>query len=624
MEDQGNSLQSSDVFFNRIKGHTQTILDAIQVGIVVIKEDNRRIVYANPVATGMMGTKLVDLIGQPCWQLFCGQENARCPITKSAKILKTDQVLRMSDGKRIPIVKTVARITLNHEDHLLESFIDVRELKHVQQKLEKANRKLLDHQKKVIEEERLKVLLQMAGVTAHELNQPLTALLGKIELMKMDKDDPGKLTAHLSTLEEAGCRITEIAKRIQGIRLGEIQPFKVHYKDLELGVKLDILLVDDSDHDFERIKQLLSEFEKITWLRARNVMEATDIIERRSIDLIVLEHVFTDGDSLDVINSVKRRNSLAPVVVVTGQGSEIIASQVIQEGAFDYLPKSMVSKESLARMITNALEKSRLRQEIIKARQKIAEMTIRDSLTGLYNRRYFAEALEREVARAMRYRSELVLCLLDIDHFKMVNDTFGNLAGDKVLYELARMLREYMRESDLLCRFGGEEFAILLTNTGLEKAHTVCERFREMVAEGHFVYRGKPIPLTVSIGMAPYKGMAISSPWDLVESADKALYEAKKAGRNGVFASSDKSALSAQSVPTQTVVEASKKEEQATDSQLEQIPIGEILVRAGHITAAQRDQALVYQAEASCRIGEALTILGHTTEEEISWAVANQ
>ena len=147
----------------------------------------------------------------------------------------------------------------------------------------------------------------------------------------------------------------------------------------------------------------------------------------------------------------------------------------------------------------------------------MAELTNRDELTGLYNRRYFMEALAREVSRAERYETDLVLCLMDLDHFKRINDDHGQQAGDLVLFEISKMLRKSLRQSDLLCRYGYEEFAAILPNTDLARARIVCERFRKMMSERHFRFDSSKVRLTVSMGLASCKDNGVQSPGRLIQ-----------------------------------------------------------------------------------------------------------
>jgi two-component system cell cycle response regulator len=226
------------------------------------------------------------------------------------------------------------------------------------------------------------------------------------------------------------------------------------------------------------------------------------------------------------------KRSEIPVVILRGGGDEMTASQVIQAGAYDYLPKEMASSKSLSGVISSSLEKFRLKKQQDEAQKKIVEMATRDELTGLYNRRYFMEALEREVSRAKRYETDLALCMIDLDHFKRINDTYGHPAGDKVLLEIGKILKECIRQSDLPCRYGGEEFALILPSTQTEEAYIVCERVRDMVSQHQFRYNLYPLRITTSIGIASFNLSNPEAP--LVYRADEALYQAKEGGRNTV------------------------------------------------------------------------------------------
>jgi len=222
------------------------------------------------------------------------------------------------------------------------------------------------------------------------------------------------------------------------------------------------------------------------------ILKCLQVLKQNHFDLILLDYLLPDGNGLDFLRSIEKEGSEIPAVVITGQGDEMIAKQVIQAGAYDYLPKDRIGEKSLLRVLINTLEKARLKREIKNAQKKIAMMSIRDELTGLYNRRYFNEIVEKEVSRAMRYETDLVLCMIDLDYFKKINDTYGHLAGDMTLSEIAGMLKKCVRQSDLCCRYGGEE------------------------------------------GITAYQPELKQSSTELVEAADNALYQAKAQGRNRV------------------------------------------------------------------------------------------
>ena len=164
---------------------------------------------------------------------------------------------------------------------------------------------------------------------------------------------------------------------------------------------------------------------------------------------------------------------------------------------------------------------------------EIYRMTTVDGLTQVFNRRYFEDAIERELSRSRRYTRPLSLVLLDIDHFKKINDTFGHLAGDAVLKEVALTVRARTRREDVFARFGGEEFALLLPEVDQKGAATLAEKARKLVEKHHFVFDGEDIAVTVSAGVATVQKKG-ETPVELIGRADEKLYEAKGAGRNRV------------------------------------------------------------------------------------------
>jgi diguanylate cyclase (GGDEF)-like protein len=170
----------------------------------------------------------------------------------------------------------------------------------------------------------------------------------------------------------------------------------------------------------------------------------------------------------------------------------------------------------------------------LKLRETLRAQSIRDELTGLYNRRYFDETLDREISRCRRSSRELVLIMVDLDHFKRFNDEFGHKAGDCVLQSLAHALGANVRTSDVPCRYGGEEFALVLPDTPLAEGRERAEQIRHRILETRLDFDGRPLPsMTASFGVAVFPLHAQNNA-DLVRAADRALYQAKEAGRNRV------------------------------------------------------------------------------------------
>jgi two-component system cell cycle response regulator len=168
--------------------------------------------------------------------------------------------------------------------------------------------------------------------------------------------------------------------------------------------------------------------------------------------------------------------------------------------------------------------------------QKMYDAALQDGLTRAFNKRHFLDRLTLEVAYARRHTSALSMMMLDVDHFKLINDRYGHLAGDHVLVQLAQIVEGQLRQEDLFARYGGEEFAVLCRGVSLGAASVLAERIRGMVETTPFEHQAKQMPVTISIGVAPHTADATDGATQLVADADAALYDAKRGGRNRVVA----------------------------------------------------------------------------------------
>ncbi len=166
--------------------------------------------------------------------------------------------------------------------------------------------------------------------------------------------------------------------------------------------------------------------------------------------------------------------------------------------------------------------------------QQMYEAALRDSLTKAFNKKYFMDRLESELAYARRHKSHLSLIMFDVDHFKKVNDTYGHLAGDYVLARLAKLTSSAARAEDVFARYGGEEFGIICRAVELGKAGIFAERLRMLVESSSFEFGGQRLSITISLGAAATPEVPANTPAELIAAADEALYEAKRGGRNRV------------------------------------------------------------------------------------------
>ena len=163
--------------------------------------------------------------------------------------------------------------------------------------------------------------------------------------------------------------------------------------------------------------------------------------------------------------------------------------------------------------------------------ETVEKLAITDSLTGLYVRRYFSERLEEELHRSKRHKFKFAFLMIDIDDFKLCNDTYGHLVGDVVLKEMSRIIKEHLRAIDVVSRYGGEEFAVLLPETGPDGAILVAERLRKKIEENVFTAYDEKLKVTISTGVSIYPQDATEEK-GLIEKADTALYTAKRSGKN--------------------------------------------------------------------------------------------
>ena len=396
--------------------------------------------------------------------------------------------------------------------------------------LKENNKRILDQQKSVVEEERLKMMLQMAGATAHELNQPLMSLLGYLELIELSNDQPEK---YLAGIKKSGERILAIVKKIQSIRLDCVIPHTGGPGIINLD-QITLLAIEDSDHDFGKLEEILKNQSQVNLLRVKSIREASEMLKTHPIELVFLDHILPDGTSFDFIKILDEKKRQLPVVVITGQGDEILASQIIQAGAYDYIDKSNLNLSSVTRMVKNALEKFHLRQEMQKAVDKLAKLATRDELTSLDNRRLLNETLEWEMSRLQRYGKDLTCLVIDLDHFKQINDNFSHDFGDQVLKEFAQTLQKLVQSVDMIFRYGGEEFVVLLPKTDLYGGVQVAEKIRTYFEKKRYQYEGQSIVITVSIGVAAGMHHHLKKGKFLLSFAEKALYTAKAKGRNQV------------------------------------------------------------------------------------------
>ena len=297
---------------------------------------------------------------------------------------------------------------------------------------------------------------------------------------------------------------------------------------------LKILICDDDPADRKLVRSYLQQVtgREIVLLEAGQTEEIQDALDKGRIDLVLMDNQMPGKSGLEWLAEIAEKQ-LAPVVMLTGSGNEEVAVQALQEGAVGYLPKSSLSQKKLVKTIDAALDKWTWLQQGKADKEKLERLANFDALTGLHNRQAILGKLHETVNRAKRYREDFSLIMLDLDHFKKVNDRYGHLTGDDVLEKVAALIRGNIRNTDVAGRYGGEEFIIILPQTGSSSALNVAERIRNIVEMAEMKdSTGNVFAITVSQGLSSWEqGEDAHS---LISRADDALYKAKENGRNRV------------------------------------------------------------------------------------------
>ena len=292
-----------------------------------------------------------------------------------------------------------------------------------------------------------------------------------------------------------------------------------------------ILIVDDDSS----IRDPLKEFLEIAGFRCSTVLSAEDALEllkKNTFHVVITDIILPGMDGFEFTEIIKKKYD-TDVIIMTGYIAKYSYEEAIGKGASDFVFKPFRSEELLLRL-KRVLKERELIREQNRIMQKLKNLAITDGLTKLYNSRYFYNQLLPEVDRTKRYNRPLCLLLLDIDHFKVYNDTFGHLEGDIVLFRLGQIIKSCLRKMDSAYRYGGEEFTIILPETGGDEANTVAQRIRTEVEKEKFISsQGKEGSITISIGVAEYQ--AKESSMTFIMRSDKAMYKAKTEGRNQVF-----------------------------------------------------------------------------------------
>ncbi len=292
---------------------------------------------------------------------------------------------------------------------------------------------------------------------------------------------------------------------------------------IDRNKSISVLVVDDSQLFRTRIRDLLK-------VHLYNVFEANDGVEalkvleeNPGIKMVITDYNMPNMDGFQLIDEIRKKYAKEEIAIIGMSGNNTLSARFIKHGSNDFINKEFFSEEFYCRVTQNI--------ERLEYINTIKDASNRDFLTDMYNRRYFFDLGSKLFANAMRENITATVTMIDIDFFKKINDTYGHDAGDIVLKKVAQILKSRFRESDIVARFGGEEFCVLTFNMDYDHTFKIFEELRQKIENTEIIVNDTKINVTVSIGVC----LKLIEPLDeMIKQADEMLYEAKEGGRNTI------------------------------------------------------------------------------------------
>ncbi len=288
-----------------------------------------------------------------------------------------------------------------------------------------------------------------------------------------------------------------------------------------------ILIVDDNKNNLRLLQNILED-EDFEVFATSNSLEVVGMTVEVKPSAILLDVMMPGLDGFEVFSLLKKEPTAKdiPVIMITARTDAQDLKTAFDLGVFDYIKKPIDEVEVIARV------KSSLRFK--EQQDKLKKMAFTDGLTGLFNHALLIELFEKEYRKLKCNKSNIAFMMLDIDYFKKVNDTYGHPAGDMILKQIAEILINHTRFSDIVGRYGGEEFGIFLPETNEQEACLISEKIRQTVESNYFDIGSEKIKITLSIGICSSEYVETVKYKEVIKKADEALYQAKMNGRNRV------------------------------------------------------------------------------------------
>jgi len=290
-------------------------------------------------------------------------------------------------------------------------------------------------------------------------------------------------------------------------------------------LKSKILIIENSVTCTNLLKNILEHQGAVAYT-SQTGANIQDVVIDNDIDIVLLSMVLPGADGFEIIRSLQEmeRTKDIPVIMLSSFTSVDKVKEALESGAYDYIKKPPDPVELVARI--HAALRFKTKMDMLK------DYAERDALTNLYNKFYFSKVIDEYIAKTRAFTNGLALVMLDCDFFKKINDLYGHMAGDVVLSGVANAMVKSVKSTDVVCRFGGEEFCIILPDTTKSQAFRVTERIRRNISKIVFRFCDETVGITISGGISHTDLYNIKTAPQLIQEADTALYDAKRNGRN--------------------------------------------------------------------------------------------
>lgn len=321
-------------------------------------------------------------------------------------------------------------------------------------------------------------------------------------------------------------------RKTTGASLGWDEEESVAF-DTSLPTDGSVLIVDEQERVVERIAKALEGVGELSFIAGGD--DAAEKARQKNFDLIIVSLTMRDTDGLRVCSKLRsfEETRHVPILVMVDDGNTKLLVRALEMGVNDYVVRPVDKLEFLARVRTQ-LKRKRFSDKLWENFHLSMQLATTDAVTGLYNRHYLTSHLDTRLQAANSQGKALSVLMMDIDHFKKVNDTYGHAAGDLVLKEFAARIGRNIRGVDLAARYGGEEFVVMMPETPTDWATMIGDRLRQEVCDNPFDVGLSTGPISISVSIGVATSSDDETPGQLLESADRALYEAKSSGRNKV------------------------------------------------------------------------------------------